>query len=261
VEGDPVRDVDSRHREIALPYPVRRHPRGEQFQRTTRQWAHRFGLIRDGRTLEKFDALGYGRLMACASPEARDEDLQLLADWNTLFFVFDDIQDDPLLAGKRAEYEWLRRQVQKVVDRRGRAASGNPVVAAVANLCARTFPGRGTEWERRFALNLETWLAGHAQETRSAPPRCRPAAPSTSASGGCLDENLAGYAVDAMMPFGVGRHRCPGDTFAWAELGVALATILRKWHLVHQAGSKVRELPLVTVQPSGLRMVARRRTA
>ncbi|RSD14786.1 cytochrome P450 [Amycolatopsis eburnea] len=76
-----------------------------------------------------------------------------------------------------------------------------------------------------------------------------------------LDENLAGYAVDAMMPFGVGRHRCPGDTFAWAELGVAIATILRKWRLVHQPGAKVRELPLVTVQPSGLRLVARRRAA
>ncbi|WP_318307316.1 cytochrome P450 [Amycolatopsis solani] len=76
-----------------------------------------------------------------------------------------------------------------------------------------------------------------------------------------LDENLAGYAADAMMPFGVGRHRCPGDTFAWAELGVALATILREWHLIHPPGSKVRELPLVTVQPAGLRLVARRRAA
>ncbi|RSD14785.1 hypothetical protein EIY87_24695 [Amycolatopsis eburnea] len=37
-------------------------------------------------------------------------------------------------------------------------------MAAVADLCTRTFPGRGPEWERRFALNLETWLAGHARE-------------------------------------------------------------------------------------------------
>ncbi len=74
-----------------------------------------------------------------------------------------------------------------------------------------------------------------------------------------LDENLAGFSSDAFLPFGVGRHRCPGDTFAWAELGVAIATILREWRLVHRPGAKVRELPMVTVQPSGLRMVARRR--
>ncbi|WP_439379649.1 cytochrome P450 [Amycolatopsis lexingtonensis] len=74
-----------------------------------------------------------------------------------------------------------------------------------------------------------------------------------------LDENLAGFSSDAFVPFGVGRHRCPGDTFAWAELGVALATILRDWQLVHRPGAKVRELPMVTVQPSGLRMITKRR--
>lgn len=76
-----------------------------------------------------------------------------------------------------------------------------------------------------------------------------------------LDGNLAGFSADAMMPFGVGRHRCPGDTFAWAELGVAIATILRKWRLAHRPGSRVRELPMVTVQPSGLRMTVERRAA
>jgi pentalenene oxygenase len=75
-----------------------------------------------------------------------------------------------------------------------------------------------------------------------------------------LDEDLAGHATGAFLPFGVGRHRCPGDTFAWAELGVALATILREWRLVHRPGTKVRELPMVTVQPSGLRMVVERRS-
>jgi pentalenene oxygenase len=74
-----------------------------------------------------------------------------------------------------------------------------------------------------------------------------------------LGENLAGFATDAFLPFGLGRHRCPGDTFAWAELGVAIATILREWRLVHRPGAKVRELPMVTVQPSGLHMVAERR--
>lgn len=74
-----------------------------------------------------------------------------------------------------------------------------------------------------------------------------------------LDDNLAGFSSDAFLPFGVGRHRCPGDTFAWAELGVAVATILRDWRLAHKPGAKVRELPMVTVQPSGLRMVVQRR--
>lgn len=76
-----------------------------------------------------------------------------------------------------------------------------------------------------------------------------------------LDEKLARHSTDVLLPFGVGGHRCPGDTFAWAELGVAIATILRKWHLVHRPGSRVRELPMATVQPSRLRMAAERRSA
>lgn len=164
MDGKPVWNIDSRHHEIPLPFRSRRHPAGDRSQENTRRWARRLGLIRSGRTLEKFDALGYGRLMAYASPDARADDLQLLVDWNTLFFVFDDVQDDALLAGKHAEYEWLRRKVQDAVDRRGRVPASHPVVAAVADLCSRTFPGRGAEWTRRFALNLEIWLTGHARE-------------------------------------------------------------------------------------------------
>lgn len=157
-------DTDWRLREIPLPYRVRRHPRADEAQEKTREWAHRLGLIRSESTLRKFDALGYGRLMSCAAPDAPDEDLQLLVDWNTLFFVFDDIQDDALLTGKRVGYERLRRQVLETIDQRGRRPSWHPVVAAVSDLCDRTFPGRSAEWTRRFALNLEIWLTGHARE-------------------------------------------------------------------------------------------------
>jgi len=67
---------------------MRRHSRGDEAQAATRQWVHRLGLIRSEGTLRKFDALGYGRPMSYAAPDARDEDLRLLVDWNTLFFVF-----------------------------------------------------------------------------------------------------------------------------------------------------------------------------
>ena len=157
-------DTDWRHREIWLPFRARRHPRADEAQRTTREWAHRLGLIRSDSTLRKFDALGYGRLMSYAAPDASDDDLQLLVDWNTLFFVFDDIQDDALLAGKRVEYERLRRQVLETIDQRGRRPSWHSVVAAVSDLCDRTFLGRSADWAQRFALNLEIWLTGHARE-------------------------------------------------------------------------------------------------
>lgn len=58
-----------------------------------------------------------------------------------------------------------------------------------------------------------------------------------------------------LIPFGIGKHKCIGDVFAWTELTVAAASILRRWHLAAQPGSSVREVPWITVQPSGLVMV------
>ncbi len=77
--------MDLHRYKIRLPFWSRRHPHSDEFQRNTREWAHRFGLVRSPATLEKFDALGYGRLMSYASPDGRDDHVQLLADWNTLF--------------------------------------------------------------------------------------------------------------------------------------------------------------------------------
>jgi len=160
----PSQEIDTRRREIPLPFWSRKNPLGDEFQRSTREWARLRGLIRNESALDKFDALGYGRLMSYAAPEAQAGEGQLLVDWNTLFFVFDDIQDDALLTGKRAEYEWLRQQVREMVEHRGRRPSVHPVTGAVSDLCSRTFPGHGEDWARRFVLNLEIWLTGHARE-------------------------------------------------------------------------------------------------
>ncbi len=69
-----------------------------------------------------------------------------------------------------------------------------------------------------------------------------------------LDGRTANLPRGAFMPFGVGKHKCLGDVFALQEMVVAVATITRRWHLIHKPGIKVRELPWTTVQPSGLTM-------
>ncbi|MFE0923428.1 cytochrome P450 [Streptomyces nigra] len=73
------------------------------------------------------------------------------------------------------------------------------------------------------------------------------------------DRWLDGRADDlphsAYMPFGSGRHKCFGDTYALAELTVSVACVARRWSLTHQPGSRVREVPWTTVRPTDLVMV------
>ncbi|MFB7471537.1 cytochrome P450 [Kitasatospora sp. NPDC056184] len=63
-----------------------------------------------------------------------------------------------------------------------------------------------------------------------------------------------GAARQAFLPFGAGKHKCIGEAFAWAELTVAAAAILRRWRPTAVPGSRAREVVWTTVQAQGLRV-------
>ncbi|MFB7663197.1 cytochrome P450 [Kitasatospora sp. NPDC056138] len=58
----------------------------------------------------------------------------------------------------------------------------------------------------------------------------------------------------AFLPFGAGKHKCIGEAFAWAELTVAAATILRRWRLSPVPGARAREVVWTAVQAQGLQI-------
>ena len=57
------------------------------------------------------------------------------------------------------------------------------------------------------------------------------------------------------FPFGGGIRRCIGESFAWAEAILLVATIARKWKLRLDPAQKVAAKPLITLRPKfGMRM-------
>ncbi|BAW07598.1 terpene synthase family protein [Nocardia seriolae] len=88
----------------------------------------------------------------------------LVAEWITVFFIFDDLQDLAITTGRLDDYDRLRHAALRVVREHGVAGPVPPVIAALSNLCTRTFPRNSPVWQRRFELNLELWLIGHARE-------------------------------------------------------------------------------------------------
>ncbi|MBP0449376.1 cytochrome P450 [Kitasatospora sp. RG8] len=64
----------------------------------------------------------------------------------------------------------------------------------------------------------------------------------------------AGTGPRAFLPFGAGKHKCIGEAFAWAELTVAAAAILRRWRPTAVPGARAREVVWTTVQAQGLRV-------
>ncbi|WTL47143.1 cytochrome P450 [Streptomyces sp. NBC_01497] len=66
------------------------------------------------------------------------------------------------------------------------------------------------------------------------------------------DAEAGGVARRAAMPFGAGKHKCVGEDLAWAELGVAAATLLRRFRLLPVPGAEAKEVVWTTVQAQGL---------
>jgi cytochrome P450 len=57
------------------------------------------------------------------------------------------------------------------------------------------------------------------------------------------------------FPFGAGPRQCIGESFAWMEGVLILATISQKWHLRLVPGHRVKPQPLITLRPKyGMKM-------
>ncbi|HEX8904537.1 MAG TPA: cytochrome P450, partial [Longimicrobiaceae bacterium] len=63
----------------------------------------------------------------------------------------------------------------------------------------------------------------------------------------------------AYFPFGGGPRKCIGEGFAWTEEILVLATLAQRWRLRHALGAQVGSQPLITLRPTGLRMIAEAR--
>ncbi|MBL1073821.1 hypothetical protein JK358_05395 [Nocardia sp. 2] len=158
-----MNEQELRQLEIPLPFTPQRHPMSDRAQRHAGVWAKRHGLLETDAEATRFDKLGYGRFAAYWCPTASFPDLVLMAEWITLFFFFDDLQDRAVLTGSGRDYDELRHDATRII--RGQPIGGTrPVLTALADLHKRTSARNSEIWARRFTLNLEIWLLGHARE-------------------------------------------------------------------------------------------------
>jgi cytochrome P450 len=62
------------------------------------------------------------------------------------------------------------------------------------------------------------------------------------------------------FPFGGGARTCIGESFAWMEGVLIVATIARRWRLRHAPGHRVAMQPLITLRPRyGMKLIAHAR--
>lgn len=65
----------------------------------------------------------------------------------------------------------------------------------------------------------------------------------------------------AYFPFGGGGRQCIGESFAWMEAMLSLASIAQRWHIVPVEGQKIELQPKITLRPkNGIRVRVSPRT-
>ncbi|MGW0711814.1 cytochrome P450 [Streptomyces sp. NPDC002643] len=74
-----------------------------------------------------------------------------------------------------------------------------------------------------------------------------------------LDTRVSRRQREAYVPFGAGARRCVADVYGLTEAQVALAVILREWHVHPAPNSRAKPKPRTTMWPQGVRLVLERR--
>ena len=93
-------------------------------------------------------------------------------------------------------------------------------------------------WDSSLAFRPQRWIDAHGQFSEDAPGQPR----------------------GAWFPFGWGNRRCIGESFAWTEAVLVLATLARDWAPTVLPGHEVTPRPAVTLRTSdGLPMTLVRR--
>jgi cytochrome P450 len=70
-------------------------------------------------------------------------------------------------------------------------------------------------------------------------------------ASGAFDGEAPGQPRYAYFPFGAGSRICVGESFAWTEATVLLATLARRWRPRLADGYELRLRPAITLRPAG----------
>ncbi len=96
------------------------------------------------------------------------------------------------------------------------------------------------------------YILGHMEEFWDQPEVFRPERHSP--------ENKAGRHRFVYFPFGAGRRQCIGESFAWMEGVLSLATVAQRWRLELIPGQKIETQAKITLRPKypmRMKLVAR----
>ncbi|MFE9248139.1 cytochrome P450 [Streptomyces sp. NPDC007088] len=227
-------------------------------------------IIADGRRAHEGGAEGDGEDLLAVLLSARDETGVPLADREihdnvvslvvaaaenvaaTLAWTF-------LLLTEHPEWERrIREEVDTVAPRRPVDFEDLPKLTATRNLLTESMRLRPAAWIFTRRTVAETELGGYRIPAGADVLYCPYALQRDPRSFGnatgfdpdrWLPERAARVPKYAMMPFGTGNRKCPGDHYSLTETALVLANTVRDWHVETVPGTVNEPRIGITLQP------------
>ncbi|WP_055599979.1 terpene synthase family protein [Streptomyces aureus] len=147
-----------------VPYPARLNPHVEAARTHTRDWAREMGMLEGSGVWEQhdLDSHDYALLCSYTHPDCDEEALNLVTDWYTWVFFFDDhfleiFKRPQDRAGGKTYLDRLPL-FMPADPSAGMPEPTNPVEAGLADLWLRTVPSMSAGWRVRFAEATEHLL-------------------------------------------------------------------------------------------------------
>lgn len=167
-----------------MPYPARRNPHLEQARTHTKRWARTMGFFepQQGHHIwseEDLDRHDYGLMCAYTHPDCDAAKLDLVTDWYTWVFYFDDHFLELFKRSRDAQgaKDYLDRLYTFMpIGAEEMPEPENPAERGLADLWARTSPVMSVDWQRRFRGNTvalmeeSRWELANIAEGRIANP-------------------------------------------------------------------------------------------
>jgi epi-isozizaene synthase len=154
-------------------YPHRVNPHLKDIRKPLLRWAEESGLVTSARTAATFDAVDYAAYAAFIYSRANYEEMLLVAQWTTWYFLFDNHVDEQSVDALPPSTHALLRDLDQIVCLQPTRPLNprtleSPYMPALADLWERSRRlYRNSGWERRYTAAFADAQRCHLWEMSS----------------------------------------------------------------------------------------------
>ncbi|HEY4035015.1 MAG TPA: hypothetical protein VGL94_13730, partial [Ktedonobacteraceae bacterium] len=143
--------------DIYCPFPSLISPYVEKLHQHCLRFAKQFHLVQQGKAFRHFSTCRFAWFVARVYPFAEFDDLTLIADWNCIFFLFDNQLDEGNI---RKQPERIQLAIEHLIAIMSDPSitPQSPIAEAFADFWQRTVHNTNPDWQRRFIDSMAKYL-------------------------------------------------------------------------------------------------------